>query len=163
MIRNLWSPWRMKYLLEPPPQGCIFCERAGRGDDDRDFVLFRGRHHYIILNIYPYGAGHLMLVSNRHVPLLAGLGAEERAEAAELLLKIEEAVRSAYGPDGANLGVNLGRCAGAGVEGHLHLHYVPRLRGDTEDTSSRSATDPPEDLAHTFERLRAAFPAGRGR
>jgi len=158
-MRSLWSPWRMKYLLETPSGECIFCERAAGGDDLRDLVLLRGRHHYVILNIYPYGTGHLMLVSNRHVPLISGLSSEERAEAAELLVKVERAVREVYGPDGANLGINLGRCAGAGVEGHLHLHYVPRRRNDTEDAASRSATDPPEDLGVTFGKLRAALGA----
>lgn len=163
MIRNLWSPWRMKYLLETPPSGCIFCERAVADDDDRHQVLLRARHHYIILNIYPYTAGHVMLVSNRHVPRVSDLSPEERAEAAELTVLIEKAVRAAYGAGGANVGFNLGRCAGAGVEGHLHLHYVPRREGDTEDPADREAIDPPEALPGSFERLRAALAAAAKR
>ena len=158
-MRNLWSPWRMKYLLALPSEGCIFCDRAVAGNEASDQVLLRARHHYVILNIYPYTAGHLMLVSNRHVPRTADLAPEERVEMAELVATIERAVGTAYGADGANIGFNLGRCAGAGVEGHLHLHYVPRRKGDADDESARTALDPPEPLAATFERLRTAFEA----
>jgi len=150
----------MKYLLEMPPKGCIFCERAVAEDDQRDQVLLRARHHFVILNIYPYTAGHLMLVSNRHVPRSADLSAEERREAAELAVAIEKAVWTAYGTDAANVGYNLGRCAGAGVEGHLHLHYVPRRPRDTDEPAGGTAgADPPEPLAASFERLRSALAA----
>jgi len=159
MIRNLWSPWRMKYLMETPPEGCIFCAYATGGEDVKNLVLLRGRHHYIILNLYPYATAHLMLVSNRHVPTLSQLQSEEMAEAVEMLVKIERAVQAVYRPDGANWGVNLGRCAGAGVEGHVHLHYVPRRLRDTEQPSAADSADLPEPLATTFQRLRSALAA----
>jgi ATP adenylyltransferase len=146
----------MEYLLESPAPGCLFCEKAAEPDED-GLILHRALHHYIILNLYPYTPAHLMLVPYRHVATTAGLSQEERAEAAALLLRIDRAMKDVSGADGANVGMNLGRCAGAGVEGHLHLHYVPRRSGDTEDGAAPEAAGLPEPLTVTFEKLRAAL------
>jgi len=156
MIRHLWAPWRMEYLLESPAPGCLFCRKAA-GTDEDGLIVHRAVHHYVILNLYPYTPAHLMLVPYRHVPTTAGLSPDERAEAAVLLIRIDRAVREACGADGANIGMNLGRCAGAGVEGHLHLHYVPRRSGDTEHGANPEAAGLAEPLTAAFEKLRAAL------
>ena len=134
--------------------GCIFCE-PGRNDD---LVLVRGRLSYVILNLYPYNNGHLMVVPNRHIAELALTTADERAELMALTRHAEMALGEGYGPHGINVGMNLGRPAGAGVLDHLHIHLVPRWNGDTNFMSVVGNTRVlPEDLSQTAERLRPIF------
>jgi len=145
-------------MNDKAPEGCLFCELAG-GDDDRSaFILERGTHFYIIINRYPYTTGHLMVVCNRHVERLSDLTGEESAELGVLLAKSERALEKAYQPDGINVGANLGRSAGAGIVGHLHMHLVPRWHGDTNFMSSIGETRVvSEDLAATYDRVKAAL------
>jgi len=129
---RLYSPWRLSYVTtasEPVP-GCIFCNAAAAEHDD-PLVVARGRSAFVILNLYPYNSGHLMIVPNRHVASLAELSPEERADVMDLTARAEVAVTEVYRPQGLNIGVNLGKAAGAGILDHLHLHIVPRWSGDT--------------------------------
>ncbi len=134
--------------------GCVFCNRLS-GDDEQQFVLHRGECWYVILNLYPYNNGHLLLVLNRHAPSLAQLTPAELDEMGRLLAVMERALRRAYGPDGLNCGYNAGASAGAGVPDHFHLHMLPRWTGDTSFMTTVGDTRVvPETLAATWSRLR---------
>jgi ATP adenylyltransferase len=134
---------------------CIFCEPRG---PNADLVVCRGRLCYVILNLYPYNNGHLMVVPHRHIRDLASTTAEERIELMALARRSEIALREAYDPHGINAGINLGRPAGAGVLNHLHIHLVPRWNGDTSFMSVVGNTRVlPEELGHTAARLRPIF------
>ena len=156
-MEKLFSPWRLRYMTSGRrrDRGCVFCG-AVRGRRDRDrLVLFRGRSNYIILNKYPYNNGHLMIVPYAHVPSLREASSESLQEMIDLAARCESALRAAYRPTGINLGMNLGRSAGAGIEGHMHLHLVPRWDGDTNFMSVVHGTRViPESLRATYRRLR---------
>jgi ATP adenylyltransferase len=138
------------------PSGCIFCDLNGPGRDE--LILFSGRTCYVILNLYPYNNGHLMVVPNRHVASLQATTAGEREELMELTRIAEMALTEAYTPQGINLGINLGRPAGAGVLDHLHIHAVPRWNGDTNFMTVIGETRVlPEDLVETKKRLQPIF------
>ena len=137
------------------PDGCIFCEGGGL---NTDLVVFNGKTCFVILNLYPYNNGHLMTVPRRHLADLASTNAEERAELMALSRIAEMALGEAYKPHGINVGINLGRPAGAGVLDHLHIHMVPRWNGDTNFMGVVANTRVlPEDLAHAATRLRPIF------
>ena len=136
--------------------GCIFCNISGPGRDE--LILARGRVAFVILNLYPYNNGHLMVVPNRHVASLAATTDDERAELMRLTRHAEIAVNEAYTPQGINIGINLGRPAGAGVLDHLHIHLVPRWNGDTNFmTVIGDVRVLPEDLGATAKKLRPIF------
>ena len=155
---RLWAPWRFSYVTANPAPAtdCIFCDaHAGR---DIDLVLFRGTSSYVILNLYPYNNGHLMVVPNRHLSALEALDGGEQAELMKLSRLSEMALNEAYHPHGINVGINLGKAAGAGIENHLHIHLVPRWSGDTNFMTAVGETRVlPEDLAATATRLRPIF------
>jgi ATP adenylyltransferase len=137
-MERLWAPWRMAYIdgsgggkSDDAPQGCIFCDKPAAGDDAASLIVHRGRTNFVILNAFPYNNGHLMVVPYRHLGRLSDLTAEENAEMMALAALMTEVLRDVSGPDGYNLGMNLGRVAGAGIADHLHLHIVPRWNGDT--------------------------------
>ena len=158
-MERLWSPWRLSYVTraadEGEEEGCIFCELKGRNED---LVVHRGRLCFVILNLYPYNNGHVMVVPNRHVAELSSTTAEERQELIALVRHAEMALVEAYRPHGINVGMNLGRPAGAGVLEHLHVHLVPRWNGDTNFMGVIAETRVlPEDLSHTADRLRPIF------
>jgi ATP adenylyltransferase len=136
--------------------GCIFCNASDPARDE--LVLVRGRLAYVILNLYPYNNGHLMVVPNRHVPNLASLTADEQGELMQLTRRAEIALNEAYSPHGLNVGINLGRPAGAGVADHLHVHLVPRWNGDTNFmTVVGNVRVVPEDLQATRAKLAPIF------
>lgn len=138
------------------PPGCVFCE--ARDATGHDLVLFRGNAAYVILNLFPYNNGHLMIVPNRHVANLSDASPGELAELIELTRSAERALREAYKPDGLNVGLNLGRSAGAGIVDHLHIHMVPRWAGDTNFmTAVGDVRVLPEQLGDTRDRLRPIF------
>jgi ATP adenylyltransferase len=140
-----------------PSAGCIFCEALARADDE-PLLIHRGARAFVILNKFPYNNGHLMVVANRHVGRLAGLDQEELAEIMTLTQAAERALDAAYHPHAYNVGLNLGKPAGAGVLDHLHMHVVPRWDGDTNFMSVVGDTRVlPEELPATVARLRAAF------
>ena len=149
-MERLWSPWRLAYVTgTSDAQACVFCD-ALASDAAAPLVLFRGRTCYVILNLYPYNNGHLMVVPNRHIPSLAGCSQEELAEMIELTRRAELALSEAYHPQGLNVGINIGRSAGAGVVDHVHIHAVPRWTGDTNFISVVGEVRVlPEELAQT--------------
>jgi len=155
---RLWSPWRLAYLTGAnKASGCIFCD-ALTGPDAEPLVLHRGKTSFVILNLYPYNNGHLMIVTNRHVAALAALSADELSDLITLTQWAEIAVTEAYRPQGVNVGINLGHPAGAGVVDHLHVHLVPRWVGDTNFMSVVGEVRVlPEELEQTARRLKPIF------
>ena len=138
-------------------RGCVFCE-AQSGADAAPLVVHRGRHAFVILNLFPYNCGHLMVVPNRHIATLAAATHDERCELMDLTRVAEQALTEVYTPHGLNVGMNLGRSAGAGIVDHMHVHVVPRWNGDTNFmTVVGEVRVLPEELAQTAERLRPAF------
>ena len=155
---RLWAPWRARWIrgvaAEP---GCLFCRVARSRADRRDLVLARRPHALLMLNRYPYQSAHLMVAVRRHVGTVSGLTAAERADWLDLVALAERILTDAYRPDGMNLGINVGRVAGAGFPGHLHLHVVPRWQGDTNFMPAIARTRVlPESLADTWRRLAVA-------
>jgi len=157
----LWTPWRYHYVnTAGEAVECIFC--AARGGDDRErLVAHRGRSCFVILNRFPYTSGHVMVVPYEHQATLASLPEATATELILLAQRTETILTSLYRPDGLNLGINIGKCAGAGVAGHVHLHVLPRWCGDAGFITTASETRVlPEDLMTTWERLSAAFRNG---
>ena len=127
---RLWAPWRRAFILGPRRRGCVFCQARRSRDDRRVQVLVRGRHVFCLLNRYPYNAGHVMVAANRHVGSLDRLTPAESVELIQVAARMVTVLRGALRAHGFNVGINLGRVAGAGIPGHLHLHIVPRWIGD---------------------------------
>lgn len=157
-MERLWSPWRLQYVTGADQAiACVFCQALDTAAES-PLVVFRGRLAFVILNLYPYNNGHLMVVPTRHVGSLAAATREELAEVIELTRRSEMALGEAYAPHGLNVGINLGKAAGAGVLDHLHVHLVPRWSGDTNFMSVVGDVRVlPEELEQTAERLRPIF------
>ena len=159
-MKSLWAPWRFPYLKGKKPVRCIFCgaQVGNRAGDRRRHILHRNRSTFILMNAYPYSNGHLMVAPYRHI---ADLGALTSTELGELMASTDlaiSALKSVYGPDGFNVGINLGKAAGAGIEAHLHVHIVPRWNGDTNFMSTvADARVIPEGLDHAYTKLLPAF------
>ena len=157
----IWTPWRYQYMKEAASGKsveCIFCDAAARKDDAETLVVYRGSKTFVILNRYPYTSGHVMVVPYAHVPNLAGCDAATLDEIMRLAQRVEAVFREAYSPDGMNLGINLGRAAGAGVTGHVHMHVLPRWFGDSNFMTVTGETRVhPEELSTTYQRLRSAL------
>ena len=157
---HLWTPWRMQYLQGdgPQPNGCIFCDKLA-GDDDPNFILHRGARAFIMLNLYPYNNGHLMIAPYAHEPSIETLDAGTLAEMMALSQRSLRLLRRAYAPHAFNLGVNIGTAAGAGVADHVHLHIVPRWAGDTNFMATLAETRViPEWVGETYQRLKEIWP-----
>jgi ATP adenylyltransferase len=132
--RNLWAPWRMEYIdsLSAPSDGCFLCHHRDHADDDaKNYVLWRGRRSFVVLNRFPYTGGHSMVAPFDHVADLSEVDDETMLEMIQLLRDLQRALTHAVRAEGFNIGINIGRCAGAGLPGHLHIHIVPRWSGDT--------------------------------
>ena len=158
-LERLWAGWRSAYLAGPKAEGCVLCGVLDASSEKDAYVVWRGRLAAVVLNAYPYASGHLMVLPTRHVGEIEGLASEESAELWQALGRAVRAVKTAYSPDGLNVGANLGEVAGAGVPGHLHLHVVPRWSADTNFmTSVAEARVLPEALDATYERVKAAWP-----
>lgn len=155
----LWSPWRYRYVSTArPDDACIFCAAPAENCDAENYIVARGRLNYVILNLYPYTTGHLMVVPYAHVPTLAEAGSEALAELIEMTRDAERHLRSVYHPKGMNIGMNLGECAGAGVAGHLHVHVVPRWPADANFMTVVGETRVlPEELGETYAKLARAW------
>ncbi len=157
-MERLWSPWRLEYVTgQKPESGCVFC-LAPTLPPDESLIVFQGHLCYVILNLYPYNNGHLMVVPYRHTGSLEALTPEELQEIAVLTRRSEIAIREAYNPQGINVGINLGKPAGAGVLDHVHVHLVPRWNGDTNFmTVVGNMRVLPEELGTSAARLRPIF------
>ncbi len=153
-MERLCTPWRFDYVTgQIKEEGCVFCNRL-KCDEKEHFVLHRGQHWYLILNLYPYNSGHILLISNRHQPMLGNCNAEELAEMGQFLRIMEKALNEVFAPDGINCGYNGGQSAGAGIPKHLHLHMLPRWTGDTNFMSTIGETRVmPQTLDMTYEKL----------
>jgi ATP adenylyltransferase len=169
---HLFTPWRYQYISSiTPDAGCVFCHAVSRPGTEKqapngqfpkaDFehlVLHRGTHSFVILNLYPYTNGHLMIAPFEHIADLSSCSSVLLAEMMALSQRAEAALNETYHPDGFNVGLNLGKCAGAGVEDHLHLHIVPRWVGDTNFLSVVGETRLlPESLEITYHKLQPFF------
>jgi len=128
---KLFAPWRIEYIKMEKHRGCIFCELPKEQDDFKNLILYRGKHAFVIMNNYPYNPGHVMVVPYRHTDSWVSLSDAEVLEIQKLVALMIQAIKNAMGPDGFNIGINLGRTAGAGIEEHVHVHIVPRWNGDT--------------------------------
>ena len=164
---RLWSPWRYNYITGASQETasgddstCIFCKlRDAKADlDERNFIIHRAEHNYIVLNLYPYASGHLLIVPYEHTAELDAASHETTSELMRLTVRCQTALREAYTPDGFNLGMNLGQAAGAGVAPHLHLHILPRWTGDANFMTTIGETRVlPEELSTTYRKLRERF------
>jgi len=155
---HLWTPWRYAYVTGAEPMsGCIFCN-APKQSDQLARIVYRGAHCYVILNTYPYTNGHVMIVPYAHSDELQKLPADGAHEMMALTQRMEAVLRSLYRPDGVNLGMNIGKAAGAGVAGHIHMHILPRWVADANFVSVIGETRVlPETLDLTWERIRKAL------
>ena len=157
-MERLIRPWRMDYVSGPKEEACFFCIAIGSADDAANLVVARRPHALAILNRYPYNSGHVMVAPLRHVPSLGDLSADERLGIMDLVTETVAVLEKEMHPDGFNVGINLGRAAGAGVPGHLHVHAVPRWVGDTNFMPVVGETMVlPEALETTQERLHRRF------
>ena len=157
----LWTPWRYQYMARVASgkqPDCIFCDALARKDDAHTLLVYRGAKTFIILNRFPYTSGHVMIVPYAHVAELHLCDADALNEMMQHAQHVEQILKTLYKPDGMNLGMNLGRAAGAGVTGHVHLHVLPRWMGDSNFMTVTGETRVhPEDLNTTYERMRAAL------
>ncbi len=161
----LWSPWRYDYITGDVSKdngesvGCVFCTILRSSADDKEkFILYRAEHNFVILNVYPYITGHLMVVPFEHLANLDDLSTSASNEMTDLTKRSQGILREVYRPEGFNIGINIGKAAGAGVAGHLHQHILPRWTGDPNFMTSIGQTRTiPEDLNVTFEKLVSRF------
>ncbi|MCH8955657.1 HIT domain-containing protein [candidate division KSB1 bacterium] len=154
----LWAPWRMEYILGEKESGCIFCTRINQDSDKENLILLRGGNNFVIMNKYPYNNGHLMVVPNRHTSEFDSLSDPEKLEMMNLVSKSMNVLKKTVNPDGFNVGMNIGKIAGAGIDDHLHFHIVPRWAADTNFMPVVGHTKIiSEDLGETWERLKEVF------
>lgn len=154
-MEKIYAPWRMEYIEGGRPEGCVFCKSSVRCDD---YMVYEGKAAFVMLNKYPYVSGHLMIIPLRHVALLEELSTEESKEMFVLLSKAVRVLKEAMKPGGFNIGLNIGKAAGAGVEEHIHIHVIPRWEGDTNFMSAvNDVRVIPEDLSKTAAKLIPLF------
>ncbi len=157
-MKHLWAPWRITYIRMKKTQGCILCAKPGEKTDAANYILFRGKNNFIMMNSYPYNPGHLMIVPYRHVSSPEELTDDERHEHADLVSRSLKVLREAFSPDGFNLGMNLSKIAGAGIPDHIHSHVVPRWAGDVNSiTVISDMRVVSEALAETYQKLAGKF------
>ncbi|GIK77994.1 MAG: HIT domain-containing protein [Acidobacteria bacterium] len=156
---RIWAPWRLRYVTDANKSDqCVFCAKPAAGDDRESLIVHRGDRCYVILNLYPYTNGHLMVAPFEHLGRLQDLDPEAAAEMMGLAQRAMRRIEEAYGPEGFNVGVNQGRVAGAGVEGHIHLHVVPRWAGDTNYMPVLADTRVmPQSLEDSYDALEGGF------
>jgi len=155
----LWTPWRYAYVTSADrASGCIFCDTPRENDDRKNYIVYRGEHCYIILNAFPYTSGHVMVVPFAHLDQLDKLSREAAHEMMDLSQRMESVLRKEYNAEGVNLGMNIGKCAGAGVAGHVHMHVLPRWTADANFMTVVGETRVlPETLDRTYEKIAASL------
>ncbi len=157
---RLWAPWRMGYILKNAKEkrGCFLCDELKKNDDRKNYILYRGKHSFVIMNLYPYNNGHLLIVPNAHVPDLEKLSADDLAELMKLTQASVNILKQDMNPEGFNIGINIGKTSGAGLPEHLHIQIVPRWTGDTSYITVFNETRViSESLDETYSRLRPYF------
>jgi ATP adenylyltransferase len=161
MTQPMWAPWRLEYILAKKGPGCIFCEKPGEERDRENLILYRGKLAFVIMNLYPYNNGHLMVLPYRHVCSLTDLTDDEMLELMQLNRTAVACLKKAFLPEGYNIGVNLGKVAGAGIEEHLHFHIIPRWVGDTHFMAVLSEVRViPQHVLSTYDKLHPLFNPG---
>ena len=155
----LWTPWRYRYIADASKDdSCVFCDALAAGDDAKSLIVYRGSLNFIILNRFPYTSGHVMVVPNTHLADFSAADAATVSEMIQLAQRAQRALEANYHPQGYNLGMNLGRAAGAGVTHHFHLHVLPRWSGDSNFMTTVAETRvEPENLSTTYEKLRKSL------
>jgi len=157
-MQHLWAPWRMEYIMSEKPAGCILCEKPKQDNDAANYILFRGEKNFVLLNTYPYNPGHLMIAPYRHVAGLEELTTEELHEHIEIVSRSIKVIKQVFNPGGFNVGINMGKVAGAGITDHVHTHIVPRWQGDTNFMPVfADARVIPQALAETYQQLKGKF------
>ncbi len=157
-LEILWAPWRMEYILGEKESGCIFCTRINQDSDKENLILLRGENNFVIMNKYPYNNGHLMVVPNRHSSEFDSLSDPEKLEMINFVSKSMNVLKKTVNPDGFNVGMNIGKIAGAGIDDHLHFHIVPRWAADTNFMPVVGQTKViSEGLGETWDRLKEGF------
>ncbi|HKJ35491.1 MAG TPA: HIT domain-containing protein [Solirubrobacterales bacterium] len=156
---RIWAPWRLRYVKHAKDQDeCIFCAKPEAGDDRENLIVHRGEHCFVILNLFPYTNGHLMVAPYEHIGALQEIAPEVTAEMMALAQRAMNVLEGVYEPEGFNVGINQGRVAGAGVEGHIHLHVVPRWAGDNNYMPVVADTRVmPQSLQESYDALRGGF------
>jgi ATP adenylyltransferase len=155
-MEYLWAPWRIEYIQRTSESGCVLCQKPRQKEDEANFILYRGQHNFIILNAFPYNPGHLMVAPYRHTGDLQDLTDAEAKEHFDIVKKSLELLKEVMEPAGFNIGLNLGRAAGAGIAEHIHTHIVPRWQGDTNFMPVLSDTKVvSEALISTYRKLKA--------
>ncbi|RZN70419.1 MAG: HIT domain-containing protein [Candidatus Methanolliviera hydrocarbonicum] len=158
MKDKIFAPWRIGYIQATKDEGCILCDLPREERDEENLILHRGKSSFIIMNRYPYNPGHLMIAPYKHVGVIEELDTDEIYEIIDLCKLAIRAIKSCMEPDGFNIGMNLGRIAGAGIDDHIHLHIVPRWSGDTNFMPVLAGTDViPEALEETYKKLKEAL------
>jgi ATP adenylyltransferase len=155
----LWTPWRYAWVASiDKKMGCVFCELQNLGDDQKALIVHRAEHNFIILNAFPYTSGHVMVVPYQHVDRLNLLPEAAATEMMFLTRRLEQVLIELYNPDGVNLGMNIGKAAGAGIAGHIHMHILPRWVADANFMTVIGETRMlPETLEETYRRMKAKF------
>ena len=157
-MEYLWAPWRIEYIKKAKEAGCIFCQKPAEESDAANYILYRGQKNFIIMNSYPYNPGHLMIAPYRHVAGLDELSDEELGEHYKMVAQSTRILTQVFKPDGFNIGMNLGRIAGAGIDKHIHSHIVPRWAGDTNFMPVLADTRViNEALEETYQKLVGKF------
>ncbi len=153
-MEHIWAPWRIQYIQMEKPEGCILCGKSKEGNDVLNYILYRGKKNFVVLNAYPYNPGQLLVAPYRHVAGLDELAEEERNEHFEMVSRVIKVLMQVFDPGGFNIGAKMGRIAGAGIEDHFHTHVVPRWQGDTNFMPVLSDVRViPEALAETYKKL----------
>ena len=157
-MKYIWAPWRMEYIQMKKAEECILCEKPGQDSDTVNYILYRGEKNFVIMNAYPSNPGHLMIAPYRHLASLEELTDGELHEHVDIVSRSIKVLRQVFNPGGFNLGINIGKVAGAGIEDHLHTHLVPRWQGDTNCMPVISDVRVvPEALAETYQKLMGKF------
>ena len=157
---RLWAPWRMQYIqgIDKKDEGCVFCTKPSEKNDRENLILHRGHSSFVVMNLYPYNNGHLMVIPYAHTSDILSIDPEASSEIWKLLCLCKLVLTKAFKPDGFNIGMNLGRSAGAGIDQHVHLHIVPRWNGDTNFIPVLSETKVISQTLHeTYDALRIHF------
>jgi ATP adenylyltransferase len=157
-MERLWAPWRIQYILGEKPEGCILCDLPAQNNDVENYILYRGKNNFIMLNGFPYNPGHLLIAPYSHIDTPEKLSEEERNEHFQLVTHSLEVLRKAFQPGGFNIGANIGSIAGAGIDDHFHSHIVPRWQGDTNYIPVLADLRVvPQALADTYQELQGKF------
>ena len=157
-MKHIWAPWRIEYILQDKPEGCILCDLPKEDKDAQNYILYRGKQNFIMLNSYPYNPGHLLIAPYRHTPGLEELTEEERNEHFEMVSRSIRVLKEVFNPGGFNIGANIGKVAGAGIDDHFHSHIVPRWQGDTNYVPVLADIRVvPQALADAYKELEGKF------